>query len=192
MNKTTRIIIVVAVVTVAALAFIAKQSKSTSPTVPLGADAMAATEQSPGANAAVVPVAVAKVKQPRLVDLGAGKCIPCKMMKPILDDLKANYTDHFSTEFIDVWENPDAGVLQHLGVGSLVYVVLLSGFLWLLVRPLDARTRYFGTLTYVTLTAPPGLLYALPVRAWLDVGAAQEIRLWFLVGVAAWRVALGR
>ena len=30
-------------------------------------------------------------------------------MKPILDDLKANYADHFVTEFIDVWENPDAG-----------------------------------------------------------------------------------
>jgi thioredoxin 1 len=30
-------------------------------------------------------------------------------MKPILDDLKANYADRFVTEFIDVWENPDAG-----------------------------------------------------------------------------------
>jgi len=46
---------------------------------------------------------------PRLVDLGAGKCIPCKMMKPILDDLKANYAGTFKTEFIDVWENADAG-----------------------------------------------------------------------------------
>jgi thioredoxin 1 len=46
---------------------------------------------------------------PRLVDLGAGKCIPCKMMKPILDDLKANCAETFKTEFIDVWENADAG-----------------------------------------------------------------------------------
>jgi thiol-disulfide isomerase/thioredoxin len=44
-----------------------------------------------------------------MVDLGAGKCIPCKMMKPILDDLKANYADRFTTEFIDVWENLDEG-----------------------------------------------------------------------------------
>lgn len=42
---------------------------------------------------------------PRLVDLGAGKCIPCKMMKPILDDLKATCAETFKTEFIDVWEN---------------------------------------------------------------------------------------
>jgi thioredoxin 1 len=26
-----------------------------------------------------------------------------------LDDLKKNYAEHFVTEFIDVWENPDAG-----------------------------------------------------------------------------------
>lgn len=108
MNKTTRIIIAVAVVAVAALAFIAKERKSTSPADPLGADAMAAAAQSSGASATTTPAA-AKAKQPRLVDLGASKCIPCKLMKPILDDLMANYTDHFSTEFIDVWENPDAG-----------------------------------------------------------------------------------
>ena len=31
------------------------------------------------------------------------------MMKPILDDLKATCAETFKTEFIDVWENPDAG-----------------------------------------------------------------------------------
>jgi thioredoxin 1 len=30
-------------------------------------------------------------------------------MKPILDDLKANYADRFTTVFIDVWENREAG-----------------------------------------------------------------------------------
>ena len=47
--------------------------------------------------------------RPRLVDLGAGKCIPCKQMKPILDDLTRNYADQFSVVFIDVWENRDEG-----------------------------------------------------------------------------------
>ncbi|MDX9866287.1 MAG: thioredoxin family protein [Kiritimatiellia bacterium] len=46
---------------------------------------------------------------PRLVDLGAGKCIPCKAMKPILEELASNHAGSFKTEFIDVWENPDAG-----------------------------------------------------------------------------------
>ena len=44
---------------------------------------------------------------PRLVDLGAGKCIPCKMMAPILEELKKEYAGIFNVEFIDVWKNPD-------------------------------------------------------------------------------------
>jgi len=46
---------------------------------------------------------------PRLVDLGADQCIPCKMMAPILADLKRDYAGRMDVEFIDVWKNPDAG-----------------------------------------------------------------------------------
>lgn len=46
---------------------------------------------------------------PRLVDLGAGECIPCKMMAPVLEELKKEYAGIFQVEFIDVWKNPDAG-----------------------------------------------------------------------------------
>ena len=46
---------------------------------------------------------------PRLVDLGAGKCIPCKQMKPILAELTQAYTGQFDVVFIDVWENRAAG-----------------------------------------------------------------------------------
>jgi thioredoxin 1 len=53
---------------------------------------------------------------PRLVDLGAGKCIPCKMMKPILDDLKTNYAGTFKTEFIDVWEDADAATPYNINL----------------------------------------------------------------------------
>jgi len=88
------------------------------------------------------------------------------------------------------WEDAQAGLLQHLGIGSLVYVVALSGFLWLIIRPLAPRTGYLNTLTYVTLTAPPAILYAIPVRSWLDLAVAQQVRLWFLAVVATWRVAL--
>jgi len=45
---------------------------------------------------------------PRLVDLGADKCIPCKMMAPILEELKTEYAAVLNVEFIDVWKNPDA------------------------------------------------------------------------------------
>ena len=44
-----------------------------------------------------------------MVDLGAGKCIPCKMMAPILEELKMEYAGRLLVEFIDVWQTPDAG-----------------------------------------------------------------------------------
>ena len=40
-----------------------------------------------------------------MVDLGAKKCIPCKMMAPILVKLEAAYEGHAAIVFIDVWEN---------------------------------------------------------------------------------------
>ncbi len=46
-------------------------------------------------------------KLPRLVDLGADKCIPCKMMAPILEEIKKDYAGIINVEFIDVWKNPD-------------------------------------------------------------------------------------
>ena len=46
---------------------------------------------------------------PRLVDLGSTTCIPCKMMAPILDDLKKAYVGKMDVQFIDVREDPDAG-----------------------------------------------------------------------------------
>jgi len=48
-------------------------------------------------------------KIPRLVDLGAGKCIPCKAMAPILEGLKAEYAGRMEVQFIDVWKDPGAG-----------------------------------------------------------------------------------
>jgi len=53
---------------------------------------------------------------PRLVDLGADKCIPCKMMAPILEELKEEYKDRMEVEFVDVWKNPDAGKAYGISV----------------------------------------------------------------------------
>jgi len=45
---------------------------------------------------------------PRLVDLGAGICVPCKMMAPILDALKRDFAGKLEVVFIDVFANKDA------------------------------------------------------------------------------------
>lgn len=53
--------------------------------------------------------AATKSALPRLVDLGASKCIPCKMMKPVLDKLTKDYAGRLEVVFIDVWEKREEG-----------------------------------------------------------------------------------
>ncbi|MCL5103890.1 MAG: thioredoxin family protein [Armatimonadetes bacterium] len=43
---------------------------------------------------------------PRLLDLGSTKCIPCKMMTTVLDELAKDYGGKLKVEFIDVQKNP--------------------------------------------------------------------------------------
>lgn len=40
-----------------------------------------------------------------MIDLGAKKCVPCKMMAPILSKLERAYEGTANIVFIDVWEN---------------------------------------------------------------------------------------
>jgi len=50
--------------------------------------------------------AVAADSLPVLVDLGADRCVPCKMMAPILEELKKEYKEKFDIVFYDVWKDP--------------------------------------------------------------------------------------
>lgn len=54
------------------------------------------------------PLPEQKLNLPLLLDLGAKKCIPCKMMIPVLDELKKEYAGKIEVMFIDVWETPEA------------------------------------------------------------------------------------
>jgi thioredoxin 1 len=94
--------IIGAVVIAAATILILKQGKKAVP---------------PAEKAVTTGVEAAQSKAlPRLLDLGAGKCIPCKMMKPILEDLTKNYAETFKTEFIDVWEDADAATPYNINL----------------------------------------------------------------------------
>ncbi len=64
------------------------------------------TDSPSTATAAAEPTATKAL--PRLVDLGADKCVPCKMMAPILEALKKEQAGKLDVVFIDVWKNPDA------------------------------------------------------------------------------------
>ena len=68
--------------------------------------ATAIAPPAPADPAAAAPAVGRKL--PKLLDLGAGRCIPCKMMAPVLEQLKTEYAGKLDVEFIDVWVNPDA------------------------------------------------------------------------------------
>jgi len=99
--KTPMKILIVAALAVAVVAAVAfKEGKR-----PVESKDAAATVTTGGASAD----GASRAPLPRLVDLGAGKCIPCKKMAPILEELKKDYAGRMEVEFIDVWKNPDAG-----------------------------------------------------------------------------------
>jgi thioredoxin 1 len=56
----------------------------------------------------VVAETPAQKPLPRLLDLGANKCASCKMMTPVLDELKQTYAGKMEVLFIDVWESEQA------------------------------------------------------------------------------------
>jgi len=92
MNTGAKIAIVAALAVIVGAVVVLKQNKVSQP----------AGSTPPGITAG------SSTKMPRLLDLGAGKCIPCKMMAPILEELKKEYAGCLDVVFIDVWENQDA------------------------------------------------------------------------------------
>jgi len=101
MKTPLKIAIVLLVAGLVAGAVVLKNSKE--PTAPAPAPSVAVAAAQPSA------VSTAPQKLPKLIDLGATKCIPCKKMAPILEELKTTYAGKLEVEFIDVWQNPDAG-----------------------------------------------------------------------------------
>ena len=75
-----------------------------------GMTAPPAGDTDPPARSALEPSALPP--SPRngrvtMIDLGASGCIPCKMMAPILEELKKEYAGRADILFIDVWKNPE-------------------------------------------------------------------------------------
>ena len=115
------------------------------------------------------------------------------------DDIAATRVPHLALGLVFTWlagigrywDSPRANLLQHLGLGSLAYVLVLSGFLWILLLPLrPARWSFLEVLTFVCAVSPPALLYAIPVERFMSMDDARRANVIFLALVATWRVAL--
>jgi thioredoxin 1 len=104
MNKVGKIVIVIVLIAAIAVVIVVEQrhKANTTPTINENA-AFNPTEEN-----TTPTTEVGQTKAlPRLIDLGADKCIPCKMMAPILEELKKEYAGRLQVDFIDVWKNPD-------------------------------------------------------------------------------------
>ena len=74
----------------------------------------AVTESGPGNNpsgtvglqAQSTPIPAPGTGRVTMIDLGATECISCKMMAPILEELKTRYSGRADILFIDVWKDP--------------------------------------------------------------------------------------
>lgn len=75
------------------------------------------------ATAALLSVAQAQAPAgkalPKLLDLGATQCIPCKMMAPILEEMKKEYAGRMEVEFVDVWQKENAERAKKHGIESI-------------------------------------------------------------------------
>ena len=93
MNKAKKIAIVAALIAAVVVAITMRQNKSGDDNVP----------------AEFKPEQLTGKGLPVLIDLGSDECIPCKLMAPILEQLKSEYERTLIVDFIDVWKNPDEG-----------------------------------------------------------------------------------
>jgi thioredoxin 1 len=81
-------------------------SPTSAPRADVPSTVVAAIDRPTDAPSAVHARTVA-ASLPRLLDIGADKCIPCKAMAPILEELRREYEGRLRVEFIDAWKHPE-------------------------------------------------------------------------------------
>ena len=89
------------------------------------------------------------------------------------------------------WDDSGASLLQHLGLGSVIYIFVLAIFIWLILKPFKVDNwNYFIVLTFISLTSFPAIFYAIPVEQFFTIQMSNRINVWFLAIVASWRLGL--
>jgi len=61
-----------------------------------------------------IPKEVVKIPLPKLLDFGAGKCIPCKKMAPILQELSEEYKGRVVIKIIEVYDERELTMINRI------------------------------------------------------------------------------
>jgi hypothetical protein len=89
------------------------------------------------------------------------------------------------------WDDSKASIVQHLGLGSVIYIFVLAAFIWLIILPFKIeKWSYKTVLTFIALTSFPAIFYAIPVERFYSISTANTMNVWFLAIVALWRLCL--
>lgn len=105
-------IIIIALLAAAVVAVVEIKNKKQAGSCATGcADGICTLPIPSGCPASEDPRGVVSVAKPlpKLLDLGAGKCVPCKTMAPILDEMKETFAGQLNVEFVDVRDNEGIG-----------------------------------------------------------------------------------
>jgi thiol-disulfide isomerase/thioredoxin len=90
MNKAIKIAVVAVLIAAVAVGIVVRQNKSVPEKVP----------------AEFMPKQLTGEGLPVMIELGSDQCIPCKMMAPIIEELKIEYTEKLTVHFLDVRKLP--------------------------------------------------------------------------------------
>ena len=89
------------------------------------------------------------------------------------------------------WDAADPEPWQRLGLVSVAYVFVLGLIIHFVVWPFHPeRWTVVGNWLFAAMTSLPACLYAIPVERFMAPEAAIRTNEYFLLVVAAWRVAL--
>jgi thioredoxin 1 len=115
MNKIGKIVIVFVLIAAVAIVIVVKQYNSSSQArAPQAVGVSIGGSVDPQVSAEYRPEQITGKGLPSLIDIGADTCIPCKLMAPILEELKKELAGKLEVQFLDLNKYP--GVAKIYGI----------------------------------------------------------------------------
>jgi len=125
---------------------------------PIPASTSAAPAPAPGVESGASAATVAALALPKLVNLGADKCIPCKQMVPVRQAIASEYAGQVEVTFIDVWADREAGKAHRVRVIPTQIILAPDGtelFRHEGYWPKEAILAQFKSLGFALTPLPP-------------------------------------
>ena len=108
----------------ALLTVVASCSGDNTTTAPEGEAVLTPTprEENPSALATISLEQALSSGRPTLAEFGSNQCAPCKLMKPILEELAVEYQDKLNVVIIDVYKHRDlAGQFEIMTIPTQIF-----------------------------------------------------------------------